>query len=138
MPQSTKEVQFFDIGTKDYMAVRGKAIRQRDAFVVAIESAQRAAYRSVDFILVMRNWLLGKRIAEENMSAARVDRYGEGNIVSALDCSDIPGTMKSGLKAPRRCWTTFPELTFNAFLALTVGGVSGVDNSFYRFFTPSY
>ena len=40
LPQSTKEVQFFDIGTKDYMTVRGKAIQQRDAFVAAIQAKQ--------------------------------------------------------------------------------------------------
>ena len=40
LPQSTGEVQFFDIGTKDYMTVRGKAIRQRNAFVAAIKTKQ--------------------------------------------------------------------------------------------------
>ena len=40
LPQSTGEVQFFDIGTKDYMTVRGKAIRQRNAFVAAIKVKQ--------------------------------------------------------------------------------------------------
>lgn len=40
LPQSTNEVQFFDIGTKDYMTVRGKAIRQRNAFVAAIKVKQ--------------------------------------------------------------------------------------------------
>ena len=40
LPQSTSEVQFFDIGTKDYMTVRGKAIQQRNAFVAAIKAKQ--------------------------------------------------------------------------------------------------
>lgn len=40
LPQSTNEVQFFDIGTKDYMTVHGKAIRQRNAFVAAIKAKQ--------------------------------------------------------------------------------------------------
>ena len=40
LPQSTREVQFFDIGTKDYMTVRGNTIRQRDAFVAAIKAKQ--------------------------------------------------------------------------------------------------
>ena len=43
LPQSTNEVQFFDIGTKDYMTVRGKAIRQRNAFVAAIKAKQEDA-----------------------------------------------------------------------------------------------
>jgi hypothetical protein len=40
LPQSTREVQFFDIGTKDYMTVRGRAIQQRDAFVAAIKAKE--------------------------------------------------------------------------------------------------
>ncbi|SFL32312.1 Predicted nuclease of restriction endonuclease-like (RecB) superfamily, DUF1016 family [Lachnospiraceae bacterium KH1T2] len=41
-----------------------------------VESAQKFAYQSVDRILVLRNWLLGKRIATENMFGTREDRYG--------------------------------------------------------------
>ena len=31
-----------------------------------ILSAQQTAYRAVDAVLVQRNWLIGRRIAEEN------------------------------------------------------------------------
>ena len=48
-----------------------------------IESAQRSAYQAVDRILVLRNWLLGRRIAEENMSGTHAERYGE-SIISTL------------------------------------------------------
>jgi len=48
-----------------------------------IESSRSAAYRSVDMILLLRNWLLGKRIAEENMGGPRVARYG-AKIISDL------------------------------------------------------
>ena len=41
LPQSTKEVQFFDIGTKDYASVRGEEIRQREAFVSAIRAKEK-------------------------------------------------------------------------------------------------
>ena len=41
-----------------------------------IESSQRYAYHAVDSILVLRNWLLGKRIATENMSGTGSERYG--------------------------------------------------------------
>ena len=34
-----------------------------------IESSQKYAYHIVDSVLVLRNWLLGKRIANENMGA---------------------------------------------------------------------
>ncbi len=42
-----------------------------------IEAANHAAYNAVDRILVVRNWLLGKRISEENMTGTRSERYGE-------------------------------------------------------------
>ena len=48
-----------------------------------IEAARHNAYQSVDRILLLRNWLLGKRIAEENMDGTRTDRYG-AKIISDL------------------------------------------------------
>ena len=42
-----------------------------------IESSRKSAYQMVDRILVIRNWLLGKRIAEEELSGSHADRYGE-------------------------------------------------------------
>lgn len=36
-----------------------------------VESAQRYAYQSVDRILVIRNWLLGRRIVIENLQGTR-------------------------------------------------------------------
>lgn len=48
-----------------------------------IESARKSAYRAVDRILVIRNWLLGKRIAEEELKGTHADRYGE-KIISEL------------------------------------------------------
>ena len=36
--------------------------------VSIIEQAQRSAYKAVDQILIIRNWLLGYRIAEEELS----------------------------------------------------------------------
>ena len=40
LPQSTNEVQFFDIGTKDYATVRGDDIHQRDSFIAAIRAKE--------------------------------------------------------------------------------------------------
>ena len=43
-----------------------------------IESSRKSAYQMVDRILVIRNWLLGKRIAEKELSGTHADdRYGE-------------------------------------------------------------
>lgn len=46
-----------------------------DASVI-IEAAQDAAYRAVNIALLQRNWLLGKRIAEEELSGNRQEDYG--------------------------------------------------------------
>ena len=52
--------------------------------IAIIESAKRAAYRSVNVLLVQRNWLLGKRIAEEQLGdQTREELYGQ-NIVTNL------------------------------------------------------
>lgn len=41
LPQSTDDLKFFDIGTKDYTEVSGKEIKQREALVEAIKSKER-------------------------------------------------------------------------------------------------
>lgn len=41
LPQSTGDLQFFDIGTKEYATVSGEEIRQRDAFVKAIKEKEK-------------------------------------------------------------------------------------------------
>ena len=42
LPQSTQDLQFFDIGTKNYAKVQGLEIAQRNALVAAIEGKARA------------------------------------------------------------------------------------------------
>ena len=37
LPQSTADLNFFDIGTKDYAEIKGKEISQRNALVSAIK-----------------------------------------------------------------------------------------------------
>ena len=41
LPQSSKDLQFFDIGTKDYAQVAGSDIEQRNALVRAIQEKER-------------------------------------------------------------------------------------------------
>ncbi len=43
LPQSSKDLQFFDVGTKDYAQVAGKDIEQRNALVRAIQEKERAS-----------------------------------------------------------------------------------------------
>ena len=45
-----------------------------------IEDAQKTAIKTVNITLVMRNWLLGRRIAAESMNGSRSERYGAGII----------------------------------------------------------
>lgn len=48
-----------------------------------IDTAQRSAYRAVNQVLVVRNWLLGKRITEEEMVGGGRERYGQ-QIINTL------------------------------------------------------
>ena len=45
-----------------------------------IERAQQAAYRSVDVMLVYRNWFIGKRIAEEELRGGSRAEYGKSQM----------------------------------------------------------
>ena len=51
LPQSTKDLQFFDIGTKTYAEVQGAEIAQRNALVAAI----RDKAREVDYKTAFQN-----------------------------------------------------------------------------------
>ena len=46
-----------------------------DAYKI-VDSSQHFAYRSVNTALVLRNWLLGKRIVEEELKGANRAEYG--------------------------------------------------------------
>ena len=51
LPQSTRDLQFFDIGTKDYAEVSGVAIEQRNALLHAIQAKE----QSTDYKTAFRN-----------------------------------------------------------------------------------
>lgn len=44
-----------------------------------IESSQKAAYQAVNTALVQRNWLIGYRIAEEELGGTDRAEYGTGS-----------------------------------------------------------
>lgn len=85
-------------GTMEVVYPKGKGLLE-DARAI-IEAARGAAYRAVNAALVQRNWLLGKRIAEEELkgegraeygkqvvvelSAKLTEEYGEGFSIPAL------------------------------------------------------
>ena len=53
LPQSTKDLQFFDIGTKTYAEVQGAEIAQRNALVAAIrDKAREVDYKTAFQIVV--------------------------------------------------------------------------------------
>lgn len=41
-----------------------------------IETSQSLAYKSINYVLLQRNWLLGKRIAEEELNGGNRADYG--------------------------------------------------------------
>lgn len=73
LPQSKKDLQFFDIGTKSYAEVSGKEVSQRDALVSAIKcrektSDYKTAFRSVieEVAYTWFNRLIAVRFMEVN------------------------------------------------------------------------
>ena len=43
---------------------------------VIIEQSQKVAYSAIDLVLLKRNWLIGKRIYEEELKDTRKENYG--------------------------------------------------------------
>ena len=73
LKQSTKDLQFFDIGTKDYVEISGVEIQQRNALLSAIRNKERSsdyktAFRSVveEVAYTWFNRLIAVRFMEVN------------------------------------------------------------------------
>ena len=78
-----------------------------------IESARKSAYQAVDRILVLRNWLLGKRIAEEELTGTHADRYGEkivSNLADYLTQQYGKGFDKRSLYRYVQFYQTYPKI----------------------------
>lgn len=79
-----------------------------------IESAKNAAYRSVNVVLVKRNWLLGKRIAEEQLgNQTREELYGKSvieNLAQQLTAEFGSGFDFSSLYKYVRFYQCFPNI----------------------------
>lgn len=79
-----------------------------------IESAKNAAYRSVNVVLVKRNWLLGKRIAEEQLgNQTRGELYGKSvieNLAQQLTTEYGSGFDFSSLYKYVRFYQCFPNI----------------------------
>ena len=79
-----------------------------------IETAKQTAYRSVNIVLVQRNWLLGKRIAEEQLgSQTREELYGQNiitNLAHQLTAEYGSGYDRSSLYKYVRFYQCFPNI----------------------------
>ena len=74
------DVRTFDID----IAYRGDGALAADLGLI-IEQARRTGYRAVDAVLVYRNWLIGKRIAEEELKGAGRAEYGKAQLAALAD-----------------------------------------------------
>ena len=78
-----------------------------------IEISQKRAHQSVNFILVQRNWLLGYRIAEEELKGNNRAEYGKEIIKKlAKELTEIygKGFTKTNLYSFYSFYKTFPEI----------------------------
>ena len=83
-----------------------------------IESAKRTAYRAVDFVLVQRNWYLGRRIAEELIGdQTREELYGQkivSELAKQLTLEHGSGFDRSSLYKYIRFYQCFPNIVDTA------------------------
>lgn len=78
-----------------------------------IEDSQRTAYHSVNIILVLRNWLIGRRITEEELKGSSRAEYGKGiidNLSSALTSKYGKGFTRRTLYKYQQFYKYFPEI----------------------------
>lgn len=78
-----------------------------------IESLQKAAYQAINTTLVKRNWLLGYRIASEEMQNGERAKYGAEiikKLSKALSAEYGKGFTKTNLYAFYSFYKTHPEI----------------------------
>ncbi len=81
--------QLIKIENTDIMSIYQKSENILSDIQNIIETSQRQAYHAVDTILSQRNWLIGYRIAEEEIESSGRAEYG-ANIIK--NCSKIVDT----------------------------------------------
>lgn len=78
-----------------------------------IESSQKSAYQAVNTLLVQRNWLLGYRIASEEMQGNERAKYGAEiikKLAKELSAEYGKGFTKSNLYSFYSFYKTYPEI----------------------------
>ena len=82
-----------------------------------IESSQKAAYQAVNILLVQKNWLIGYRIAEEELGGDERSEYGLEvikKISKELTQRYGKGYDRSNLYHCLKFYKTFPEIADTA------------------------
>ena len=81
-----------------------------------IDDAQRMAYQAVNITLVVRNWYLGKRIADEELNGKNRAEYG-AEIIDKLSKELVgrygKGYTKRALYQYVRFYRMFPEIVYS-------------------------
>lgn len=95
-----------------------------------IEQSQRAAYRAVNIALVYRNWLLGRRIAEEELKGGSRAEYGKQQMqeLSAI----LSAKYGKGFDPVNLCWYTRFFKQFTIFDTLCKKSKAILSWSHYR------
>ena len=93
-----------------------------------IESAHDAARRSVNTTLVLRNWYLGKRIAEEELKGADRAEYGK-QVIERL--SNELKTVGKGFGASQIC-SVLPPVSHNCRLSESTIGAQAILDALSR------
>ncbi len=78
-----------------------------------IEDSQRTAYQSVNIILVVRNWLIGRRITEEDLKGSERAEYGKriiDKLSTELTSKYGKGFTRRALYKYQQFYKYFPEI----------------------------
>ena len=82
-----------------------------------VQTARKRAYKMADTSLVMQNWLLGKRIAEEVLEGEDRAKYGAGvikSLAAKLTAEFGKGFTQNNLYYCKQFYETFPEIFHTA------------------------
>lgn len=82
-----------------------------------IESSRKAAYQAVNSVLVQRNWLIGYRIAEEELQGDNRAEYGASiikKLAKELTAEYGKGYTKTNLYHFYSFYKTYPEIFHSA------------------------
>lgn len=104
-----KIIKDYTIDTVEYIKTDDILFDMREI----IDASQRQAYHAVNYALVQRNWLIGYRIAEEELKGENRAEYGSGIIKKlSKELSEIygKGFTKTNLYSFYSFYKTFPEI----------------------------